>query len=137
MFPKKKAKKKKKTKFLCTITILDNTKTKSRIKTIFWFLVKHYISVASGDFSTRGCCPKNNFHFFKFYFILRSFLQNLSITASYNFSLFLSNLTLDFLSIDISTNHFSFFWWCFTYTVHSWKLTDALVEGIMQIKCTY
>ena len=44
-----------------------------------------YISVAVGDFSTRGCCPKNNLHFLKFYFNFCFFLQ-MSNTAS--FSLF-------------------------------------------------
>ena len=108
------------------------------LKTEFYCYIYTTYQWRAVDFQPADAVQIRTLHFFKFHFILRSFLQNLSIIASYNLSLFFSNLTLDFLTIDIETDriiyiHFSFFWRCFN-SFHSWKLTDALVDGIMQIK---
>ena len=56
-----------------------------------------YLPVASGDFSTRGCCPKIILHFLKFYFIFAFILQISSNTAS--FSLFFKFKFRFFLNI--------------------------------------
>ena len=75
-----------------------------------WYTIR-YISVAAGDFWTRGCCPKITLHFLVFYFNLRFFCKFHRIR--HNFGYF-SNLTIDLkkyiLRLSPQTDTASFLW---------------------------